>query len=436
MQDQHADALGIVNAALTLLGESRITATRIASGITPTAPNGGTAANANDGDISTEVVATTDPIDTPDYVVAELDCGSEKLIAHVDINRPAISSASGSDEFIDEFVLETQASGEEWWQVATAPFRIYTENGVFADQDSVRFSLMRRAQKVRLVRTGEGRKLFTPAGTITLSSTSGATTIQSTTDEFEEAMVGMFIRNTGGAGVALVKNYNSGTELQINILEAFASTSPSGVTISPVRSVDAEQVSIAGMNIYEFAQSDRADTILDIYNQLRISILTAFRWRCTMRKRHLMRMPVSQVETEHEYSFQLPRFMMAGPTAAFLNESDIHPDKSWELYNNMLLSNDPFIYIDMQVREEEARWPPYLQLLMTYAFAGLAAEPLTDQTSKADYWTRKAFGNPEEQGQGGHFRHSRNIESQNKPSEAIKDFSLLETRFSYTGTQR
>lgn len=59
--------------------------TRVSSGVTATAPNGGTAANANDDDESTLVTTTTNISTTDPYVVVHYDLGSAKAILFADV---------------------------------------------------------------------------------------------------------------------------------------------------------------------------------------------------------------------------------------------------------------------------------------------------------------------------------------------------------------
>ena len=70
------------------------------TGQTITAPNGGTTANANDGDVSTELVTTTNIGVIDPYVVVHYDLGSAKTIKFADAVGMKLTSVTNSEFFI------------------------------------------------------------------------------------------------------------------------------------------------------------------------------------------------------------------------------------------------------------------------------------------------------------------------------------------------
>ena len=83
-------------------------------GAIATAPNGGTADNANDDDEST-LVTTTNSVSTTDpYVVVHYDLGSEKAVAFADVT--GIISSSGSST---HFVIQYSHDDSSWTQIGT-----------------------------------------------------------------------------------------------------------------------------------------------------------------------------------------------------------------------------------------------------------------------------------------------------------------------------
>lgn len=79
------------------------------TGGTMTAPNGGTAANANDDTVSTVVTTTTPPNTTNEYVVVHLDLGSARAVAFADVLGMSIASGS-----TDEFCIQWSANNVAW----------------------------------------------------------------------------------------------------------------------------------------------------------------------------------------------------------------------------------------------------------------------------------------------------------------------------------
>ena len=83
--------------------------TRIASGITPTASNGGTAANANDNDDATLLTTTNNVSTTDPYVVIHYDLGSAKAVLFAD--AIGIVSDGGSST---QFKIQHSTDNSTW----------------------------------------------------------------------------------------------------------------------------------------------------------------------------------------------------------------------------------------------------------------------------------------------------------------------------------
>lgn len=82
---------------------------RIDSGITATAPNGGTAANASDDDPETEVVTSTAIGTTDPYVVVHYDLGSAQDILFADALDLALPDGETSEEFQIQYSTDNAA---------------------------------------------------------------------------------------------------------------------------------------------------------------------------------------------------------------------------------------------------------------------------------------------------------------------------------------
>ena len=78
------------------------------TGQTITAPNGGVAANANDDDVSTEILTTTNVSTIDPYVVAHYDLGSAKIIHYMDVVGISLSTGT-SDEFFIQYSTDDAA---------------------------------------------------------------------------------------------------------------------------------------------------------------------------------------------------------------------------------------------------------------------------------------------------------------------------------------
>lgn len=83
----------------------------------PTMPNGGTAANINDGNDSTITTTTTNISTIDPYVVAQYDLGADTEIEYCDIRVMSLSVSGTSNDF----VVQTSLNGADWTTAATVP---------------------------------------------------------------------------------------------------------------------------------------------------------------------------------------------------------------------------------------------------------------------------------------------------------------------------
>ncbi|MCK5236088.1 MAG: hypothetical protein KAR06_03800 [Deltaproteobacteria bacterium] len=85
------------------------------TGQTITAPNGGTGANANDDDTSTELITTTNISTVNPYVVVRYDLGSAKTIKFADVVAMSLTTATNT-----EFFIQYSLDDSVWTSVGSA----------------------------------------------------------------------------------------------------------------------------------------------------------------------------------------------------------------------------------------------------------------------------------------------------------------------------
>ena len=89
--------------------------TRLTS-LTATAPNGGTAANANDDDTATNLITTTNISTNNPYVIVHYDLGASKDIAFIDVVETKLTSQTNSTEFF----IQVSTNNTDWVSVGDA----------------------------------------------------------------------------------------------------------------------------------------------------------------------------------------------------------------------------------------------------------------------------------------------------------------------------
>lgn len=95
---------------------------------------------------------------------------------------------------------------------------------------------------------------------------------------------------------------------------------------------------------------------------------------------------------------------------------------------SLLLTNEIEVYMIFRERRPEGEWPAYFVTLVGLAAASNWAEPITEDTTKADRLRGTAFGAPEEAGRGGWFRTARQLDASGGGLVQIQDFSLIDAR--------
>lgn len=179
--------------------------------------------------------------------------------------------------------------------------------------------------------------------------------------------------------------------------------------------------------IASFGDSPAGQTAGDLYPAVRATVLSCYPWACTKRMRQLARL-TAPPPAQWRYAYQLPahlRILGAWPSpqpgTAQIVDYDLGEERT-------LLADAEAVWLHYQIEADEAQWPPYLRQLMIYALAAELAMPITDQTTKAEYWSRQAWGTPAEGRKGGWYRIATTADAQGAPPEAIAGFALVDVR--------
>ena len=100
----------------------------------------------------------------------------------------------------------------------------------------------------------------------------------------------------------------------------------------------------------------------------------------------------------------------------------------YEIQGAELLSQEQTIFIDYQRDVDEQSMPAYFVQLLIYQMAWHLAEPVTDQTTKSEYWKNVALGTPLESLRGGYFRQATAIDGSGQSSQVLADYVLVDVR--------
>ena len=175
--------------------------------------------------------------------------------------------------------------------------------------------------------------------------------------------------------------------------------------------------------------TDEANIADRLYADIKNQLLMVYPWSFSFKKIQLSRLITTPVN-EYKYEYQLPGDRLGPPRQVFVSaETYQRPIQAYRIMGDKLLSNEEKIYVDYQYAVQEFEMPVYFVQLLKYMLAWHFAQPITDQTDKAQYWQSVAIGSAAENGRGGYMRMAMNIDGQNQPARTIDDFSLIEVRF-------
>ena len=175
--------------------------------------------------------------------------------------------------------------------------------------------------------------------------------------------------------------------------------------------------------------TDEAQVADRLYGDVRDTLLMQYAYSWSVKKVKLARL-VAAPTNEWKYNFTLPGDILGNPKAVFNNGNvGARSVREFEIYSDGIFADYEEIWIDYQFRPEPALFPPYFVRLLKTALAAEFAEPITDQTTKAEYYHVKAYGTANENMRGGLVRVAINIDGADRPAQQIQEFPISDIRF-------
>jgi len=172
--------------------------------------------------------------------------------------------------------------------------------------------------------------------------------------------------------------------------------------------------------------TDLSETCNQIVPTTLAALLTAFPWRFTMRKAQLARIAEAPLT---EWAYQHARPSEAIFIRAVRPAPSAPAAEAWEIFENRILSNHETLYCDYQVQIDSAVWPAWFTNLARHALAADLAIAVGAGAEKGDYFNRRAFGAPMENGAGGLMRQARHLDSQQQTPQTLGATPLVTARW-------
>lgn len=197
-------------------------------------------------------------------------------------------------------------------------------------------------------------------------------------------------------------------------------------------SICSQALLLLGANqITSFADGTAPSSVCSVlYPRVKSQTMGMYPWSFSLTKTTLGRLSSTPTNV-YLYEYQLPSDMFLGvPRAVYASTSTGNLPKitEYEIQGDKILTNETTVVVDYQKLVTEADMPSYFVQMLVYQMAWHLAEPVTDQTTKADYWKTVALGTPSENMRGGYFRQAINIDGAGQSKTVIADYLLTEVR--------
>jgi len=175
--------------------------------------------------------------------------------------------------------------------------------------------------------------------------------------------------------------------------------------------------------------TDEAQIADRLYDDTQDTLLMQYPYSWSVKKVALGRLVDAPIN-EWKYKFALPGDILGNPKAVFTTSAvSANPVRDFEIYSGGLYTNYETVWVDYQFRPEPASFPPYFVRLLKYALAAEFAEPITDQSSKGDFFHGRAYGSPSDNMRGGLVRVAMSIDGADRPAQVIHEFPLTDVRY-------
>ena len=166
-----------------------------------------------------------------------------------------------------------------------------------------------------------------------------------------------------------------------------------------------------------------------MYPKVKSLTLGMYPWSFSLGKTQLAQ-SASKPLNYWDFAYSLPADMVNGvPRKVFASASANAPSvTNYAIQGAERLAQESVIYIDYQKDVTEQAMPSYFTQLLIYQMAWHLAEPVTDQTTKSDYWKTIALGTAIENLRGGYFRQASVIDGSGQSSQVLADYVLVDVR--------
>jgi hypothetical protein len=181
--------------------------------------------------------------------------------------------------------------------------------------------------------------------------------------------------------------------------------------------------------------TETAESVAQLYEPTILSLLARYPWRWAKARSVLSKDGAVTPANEWRFAFLMPtaRIDRAGAPLAVFNSTSLRAPEvfDWELEGKHIFTNFDTIVIEYIARKPESEWPGYFIELAREALAAALALPVTENASKEEFHSVKAFGSASEKMEGGLMGAAIRADARSHPTPSLLDASdpITEARF-------
>jgi len=166
--------------------------------------------------------------------------------------------------------------------------------------------------------------------------------------------------------------------------------------------------------------TESAEICDELYPSFVRAMLADYPWYFSTKKQQLSKLSASPIN-EFDHKYLMPSDLLRLIAIYDSDQTGVRPFKNYDLINKEVHSNETSLWAEYAFYVAENKWPSYFRRFFVIALAEHLAMPITGKDKMANYYFKKAYGLPSDNGRGGLFGRATLIDAQQQPPEIIQD---------------
>ena len=181
--------------------------------------------------------------------------------------------------------------------------------------------------------------------------------------------------------------------------------------------------------VQSFSDGDKGAVAGRLYDTVVLSLIESYPWNFAKVYSASLTRLATTPESQWTYLYALPTNLDGIVWALYDDDAiDAAPFKLWERVGANIATNATEVWIRHAAIPEVAKMPKYFHQLAVYALAAAFAQPMKESADMADFYHKRAFGTPEQNGKGGLWAMATAADARGSPSTIQRDNPFIDCR--------